>query len=85
MLFLRCILVLSLSLLFISVFSRTTFIGVGFPSTFRTNCLEFYKDVVKYLERYFDDKKISVDDLCLPIENSNLYLPCGITGRVENE
>ena len=33
----------------------------------------------------FEGKKISVDDLCLPIENSNLYLPCGITGRVENE
>jgi len=33
----------------------------------------------------FEGKKISVDDLCLPIENTNLYLPCGITGRVENE
>ena len=33
----------------------------------------------------FENKKILVDDLCLPIENSNLYLPCGITGRVENE
>ena len=33
----------------------------------------------------FKNKKILVDDLCLPIENSNLYLPCGITGRVENE
>ena len=33
----------------------------------------------------FEGKKISVDDLCLPIENSDLYLPCGITGRVENE
>ena len=33
----------------------------------------------------FADKKIMVDDLCLPIENSNLYLSCGVTGRVENE
>lgn len=33
----------------------------------------------------FNNKKVIVDDLCLPIENSNLYLPCGITGRVSNE
>ena len=33
----------------------------------------------------FKNKNILVDDLCLPIENSNLYLSCGITGRVENE
>ena len=33
----------------------------------------------------FKDKNILVDDLCLPIENSNLYLSCGITGRVTNE
>ena len=33
----------------------------------------------------FQNKKILVDDLCLPIEDSNLYLPCGITGRVTNE
>ena len=33
----------------------------------------------------FPKSKILVDDLCLPIENSNLYLSCGITGRVENE
>lgn len=33
----------------------------------------------------FKNKKILVDDLCLPIENTNLYLSCGITGRVENE
>ena len=33
----------------------------------------------------FKNKKILVDDLCLPIENSDLYLSCGITGRVENE
>lgn len=33
----------------------------------------------------FPDKKILVDDLCLPIINSNLYLSCGITGRITNE
>jgi 23S rRNA (cytosine1962-C5)-methyltransferase len=33
----------------------------------------------------FKNKKILVDDLCLPIENSDLYLSCGITGRVTNE
>ena len=33
----------------------------------------------------FNNKKIIVDDLCLPIENCNLFLSCGITGRVENE
>ncbi len=33
----------------------------------------------------FKGKKILVDDLCLPIENSNLYLSCGITGRIEHE
>ena len=33
----------------------------------------------------FNGKKILVDDLCLPIENSNLFLSCGITGRVTNE
>lgn len=31
----------------------------------------------------FPKKNILVDDLALPIENSNLYLACGITGRVE--
>ena len=33
----------------------------------------------------FKNKKILVDDLCLPIDDSNLYLSCGITGRVTNE
>ena len=33
----------------------------------------------------FQGKNILVDDLCLPIENSNLFLSCGITGRVSNE
>ncbi len=37
------------------------------------------------LKLNFNDKKILVDDLCLPIENSNLFLSCGITGRVTNE
>ncbi len=33
----------------------------------------------------FPKQKIMVDALCLPIENSSLFLPCGITGRVEND
>lgn len=33
----------------------------------------------------FKNNIILVDDLCLPIENSNLYLSCGMTGRVTNE
>lgn len=33
----------------------------------------------------FPKSNILVDDLCLPIKDSNLYLSCGITGRVENE
>ena len=37
------------------------------------------------LKLNFHNKKITVDDLCLPIENSELYLSCGITGRVINE
>ncbi len=37
------------------------------------------------LKLNFKGQKIMVDDLCLPIENSNLYLSCGITGRVEND
>lgn len=37
------------------------------------------------LKLNFPKSKILVDDLCLPIDNSNLYLSCGITGRVENE
>ncbi len=31
----------------------------------------------------FKNSKILVDDLCIPIENTNMYLSCGITGRVE--
>ena len=37
------------------------------------------------LKLNFKNKKILVDDLCLPIEDSDIYLSCGITGRVENE
>ena len=29
--------------------------------------------------------KIKVDEIALPIENSNLYLPCGITGWITND
>ena len=31
----------------------------------------------------FPNVSLLVDDLCLPIENCDLYLPCGITARIE--
>ncbi len=31
------------------------------------------------------NNNIKVDELALPIENSNLYLPCGITGWITND
>lgn len=37
------------------------------------------------LKLNFKEKKIMVDDLCLPIKDSNLFLSCGITGRVTND
>ena len=37
------------------------------------------------LKLNFSNRRILGDDLCLPIEDSNLYLSCGTTGRVEND
>lgn len=31
------------------------------------------------------NNNIKVDEIALPIENSNLYLPCGITGWITND
>ena len=31
------------------------------------------------------NSKIQVDEISLPIENTNLYLPCGITGWITND
>lgn len=31
----------------------------------------------------FKNKNVLVDDLCIPIKNTNLFLPCGITARVD--
>lgn len=31
------------------------------------------------------NNKINVDEIALPIENTNLYLPCGITGWIDND
>lgn len=36
------------------------------------------------LKVYFNNN-IKVDEIALPIENSNLYLPCGITGWITND
>ncbi len=33
----------------------------------------------------FKNSKINVDEIGLPIENTNLYLPCGITGWITND
>ncbi len=33
----------------------------------------------------FKNRKINVDEIGLPIENTNLYLPCGITGWITND
>lgn len=37
------------------------------------------------LKMNFQNKNILVDDLCLPIKDSDLFLSCGITGRVTND
>lgn len=37
------------------------------------------------LKVVFKNNKISVDEIALPIEENNLFLPCGITGWIENE
>ncbi|MGN1379403.1 MAG: class I SAM-dependent methyltransferase [Bacilli bacterium] len=37
------------------------------------------------LKVHFKSSKIEVDEIALPIENSNLYLPCGITGWITND
>lgn len=36
------------------------------------------------LKVQFKNKNIQVDEICLPIQNSDLYLPCGITGFITN-
>ena len=37
------------------------------------------------LKSNFSNSNIEVDEIALPIENSNLYLPCGITGWITND
>lgn len=37
------------------------------------------------LKVHFKSSKIEVDEIALPIENSNLFLPCGITGWITND
>ena len=34
------------------------------------------------LNVHFDNANIQVDEICLPVENSKLFLPCGITGFI---
>ena len=52
-------------------------------NTYSTNLPSI--SLANILKINFPNKNILVDDLALPIDNSNLYLSCGITGRVENE
>lgn len=33
----------------------------------------------------FDKATIKVDEICLPLKDSDLYLPCGVTGWITNE
>ena len=37
------------------------------------------------LKVHFKSSKIEVEEIALPIENSNLFLPCGITGWITND
>lgn len=51
-------------------------------NTYSTNisCL-----TLENLLKYHFNKNISVEEIALPIENTNLYLPCGITGWIVNK
>ena len=37
------------------------------------------------LKVHFKSSKIEVDEIALPIENTSLFLPCGITGWITND
>ena len=37
------------------------------------------------LKVHFHNNKIAIDEICLPIEDSDFYLPCGVTGWITNE
>ena len=37
------------------------------------------------LKVHFKNSKIEVDEIALPIENTSLFLPCGITGWITND
>jgi len=37
------------------------------------------------LKTHFKSTKVQVDEIALPIEESNLYLPCGVTGWITHE
>ena len=37
------------------------------------------------LKVHFTNSKIEVDEIALPIENTSLFLPCGITGWITND
>ena len=37
------------------------------------------------LKTHFKDANVQVDEIAIPIEESNLYLPCGVTGWITHE
>jgi len=37
------------------------------------------------LKTHFTNSKVQVDEIALPIKESNLYLPCGVTGWITHE
>ena len=47
-------------------------------------CVNTYTANLSILKVHFNNN-IKVDEIALPIENSNLYLPCGITGWITND
>ena len=52
-------------------------------NTYSTNLpLLALEDLLKI---HFNNKKIDVQEIALKVENQDLYLPCGITGWIEND
>ena len=37
------------------------------------------------LKTHFKNSNVQVDEIALPIEESNLFLPCGVTGWITHE
>ncbi|MFV0275544.1 MAG: class I SAM-dependent methyltransferase [Bacilli bacterium] len=48
-------------------------------------CLSLKNILSKVILKKYPNYNILVDELCLPVSNGNILLPCGITGRIYNE